>query len=315
MAGRHGGDQARLREQPLRLPKPAAASCRWRTAPVVAATMAGAVAHDGTDVARTVAFSSTDRVVAALIGGTRHLRVSRAHPRNGATHDAHHPESPSRRDLVGGRLARRFPAPGADWGLAPPAHHAWCRRGRPGGLRRAGGLVDTSRSQRHGPGAVGDGHRARGRLAGGCGAAVRVGDRRVAGRLRVVFELVRLGATGATVDGITLSSEYGIMAFAVGRLFHGLLTLLPMAVGVAFGCRWKRDDAPAWPRRAEHSSGGPGGPCAAASSSCRPRCCWCSPSRWCDRRRPIRSSGRTARGWPQRGTQPGFARGQPGGAA
>jgi pimeloyl-ACP methyl ester carboxylesterase len=53
-----------------------------------------------------------------------------------------------------------------------------------------------------------------------------------------MFELVRLEATGATVDETTLSSEYGVMAFVVGRLFHGLLALLPMAVGVAFGRSW-----------------------------------------------------------------------------
>jgi pimeloyl-ACP methyl ester carboxylesterase len=54
----------------------------------------------------------------------------------------------------------------------------------------------------------------------------------------VVFELVRLDATGATVDRFSLSSEYEMMAFAIGRLFHGFLALLPMAVGVAFGRSW-----------------------------------------------------------------------------
>ena len=53
-----------------------------------------------------------------------------------------------------------------------------------------------------------------------------------------VFELVRIDATGATVDTITLSSEYGVMAFVVGRVFHGTLALLPMAVGVALGRSW-----------------------------------------------------------------------------
>ena len=59
-----------------------------------------------------------------------------------------------------------------------------------------------------------------------------------------VFELVRFDATGATVDTITLSSEYGIMAFAVGRVFHGILALLPMAVGVAFGRSWAMRHSP-----------------------------------------------------------------------
>ncbi|MDY7103613.1 MAG: DUF6064 family protein [Actinomycetota bacterium] len=52
------------------------------------------------------------------------------------------------------------------------------------------------------------------------------------------FELVRLDATGPTVDAIVVSDMYGAMAFAVGRGFHGLLMLLPMAVGVALGRRW-----------------------------------------------------------------------------
>lgn len=65
-----------------------------------------------------------------------------------------------------------------------------------------------------------------------------------------VFELVRLDATGATVDRITLTSGYGILAFVVGRLFHGVLVLWPMAVGVALGRRWARRgiSAPASPK-------------------------------------------------------------------
>jgi pimeloyl-ACP methyl ester carboxylesterase len=57
------------------------------------------------------------------------------------------------------------------------------------------------------------------------------------------FELVRVDAGGATVDEITLSSEYGMLAFGVGRLFHGVLALLPMAVGVAVGRSWARQRA------------------------------------------------------------------------
>jgi pimeloyl-ACP methyl ester carboxylesterase len=52
-----------------------------------------------------------------------------------------------------------------------------------------------------------------------------------------VFELVRLDASGATVDQVSLSSAYGILVFVVGRGFHGIVALLPMAVGVAFGRR------------------------------------------------------------------------------
>ncbi len=56
----------------------------------------------------------------------------------------------------------------------------------------------------------------------------------------VVFELVRLGASGPTVDGIHLGSTYGIMAFAVGRGVHGLLALLPMVLGAALGAALAR---------------------------------------------------------------------------
>ena len=48
-----------------------------------------------------------------------------------------------------------------------------------------------------------------------------------------VFELARIGAVGPTVDRIHLSSTYGILAFAVGRGFHGLVALVPMLLGAA----------------------------------------------------------------------------------
>ena len=54
------------------------------------------------------------------------------------------------------------------------------------------------------------------------------------------FELVRLNASGPTVDGIRLDSTYGIIAFAVGRGVHGLLALLPMVLGAALGAAWAR---------------------------------------------------------------------------
>ncbi len=50
-----------------------------------------------------------------------------------------------------------------------------------------------------------------------------------------VFELARLGVNGPTVDGIYLTSVYGIIAFVTGRLFHALLVLAPMLVGAAYG--------------------------------------------------------------------------------
>jgi pimeloyl-ACP methyl ester carboxylesterase len=49
-----------------------------------------------------------------------------------------------------------------------------------------------------------------------------------------VFELVRLGTDGLTVDGVHLST-YGVMAFVVGRGLHGVLALLPMPVHLVQG--------------------------------------------------------------------------------
>jgi len=51
----------------------------------------------------------------------------------------------------------------------------------------------------------------------------------------VAFELVRLDASGPTVDGIHPSSTYGVMAVVVGRGFLALLTLAPMALGAVLG--------------------------------------------------------------------------------
>jgi pimeloyl-ACP methyl ester carboxylesterase len=49
------------------------------------------------------------------------------------------------------------------------------------------------------------------------------------------FELGRLGISGPTVDHIHLGSTYGLIAFVLGRLVPGLLVLLPMILGAAFG--------------------------------------------------------------------------------
>ncbi len=56
----------------------------------------------------------------------------------------------------------------------------------------------------------------------------------------VVFELVRIGTDGPTVDGIE-TSFYGLLAFATGRGFHALVSLLPLAFGATLGAgaaRW-----------------------------------------------------------------------------
>ncbi len=69
----------------------------------------------------------------------------------------------------------------------------------------------------------------------------------------LVYEVLRARVSGPTVDGIHLTSMYGLLAFVVGRGFHGVLTLLPMLLGASWG-------AAAWRRRAglalpPHSAG------------------------------------------------------------
>lgn len=54
-----------------------------------------------------------------------------------------------------------------------------------------------------------------------------------------VFELVRMGTDGPTVDGFHLST-YGVLAFVVGRGFHALVSLLPMLWGAALGAGFAR---------------------------------------------------------------------------
>jgi len=49
-----------------------------------------------------------------------------------------------------------------------------------------------------------------------------------------VYELVRLGGDGPTVDGIHVST-YGFLALAVGRGIHGVLALLPLVLGAVLG--------------------------------------------------------------------------------
>jgi proline iminopeptidase len=79
------------------------------------------------------------------------------------------------------------------------------------------------------------------------------------GRLAVVLvlavhvaalELARLPLTGPTVDGIHLGTQYGIFAFVTGRLFDGLLLVLPALVGVVYGkglARHRYGEAPGRP--------------------------------------------------------------------
>ncbi len=55
----------------------------------------------------------------------------------------------------------------------------------------------------------------------------------------LVYELARWRVDGPTVDGFHLST-YGVVAFLTGRVFHGLVTLLPMAWGAATGAAVRR---------------------------------------------------------------------------
>lgn len=50
----------------------------------------------------------------------------------------------------------------------------------------------------------------------------------------VVFELVRIGTDGPTVDEMG-TSEYAVFAFVVGRGLHALLALLPLLLGASLG--------------------------------------------------------------------------------
>lgn len=55
----------------------------------------------------------------------------------------------------------------------------------------------------------------------------------------VVFELMRMGTSGPTVDRPALST-YGLIALAVGRGFHGLVALTPVVLGAALGAGLRR---------------------------------------------------------------------------
>jgi hypothetical protein len=60
----------------------------------------------------------------------------------------------------------------------------------------------------------------------------------------IVFELMRVNITGPTVDRPQLTT-YGIYAVVVGRGFHSLLSLVPLAWGAAVGAALARRADPA----------------------------------------------------------------------
>jgi pimeloyl-ACP methyl ester carboxylesterase len=56
----------------------------------------------------------------------------------------------------------------------------------------------------------------------------------------VAFEIARRGVDGPTVDAIRLGSMYGMVAFVLGRVLHGVLVLAPMALGAVYGVELAR---------------------------------------------------------------------------
>jgi proline iminopeptidase len=60
----------------------------------------------------------------------------------------------------------------------------------------------------------------------------------------VAFEIGRLGATGPTVDAPRFEGIYSILALVVGRGFHGLVGLLPIAIGAVYGAALARRQSP-----------------------------------------------------------------------
>jgi proline iminopeptidase len=53
-------------------------------------------------------------------------------------------------------------------------------------------------------------------------------------------ELARLNVVGPTVDAVRFDNIFSILAFILGRGFHGLVALLPMFMGIELGVQWTR---------------------------------------------------------------------------
>ena len=72
------------------------------------------------------------------------------------------------------------------------------------------------------------------------------------------FEVARLGTPGITVERIRFDSAYGLLAFILGRGLYGVIGLLPMLLGVAYGValarRWSSQRQPP-SSRLRHSAG------------------------------------------------------------
>ncbi len=65
----------------------------------------------------------------------------------------------------------------------------------------------------------------------------------------LAVEFAQRGVAGPTVGAIRLDGTFGILALMLGRGFHGVVGLLPMVLGAAFGLRVAHALAgePAWP--------------------------------------------------------------------
>ncbi|HEV8461191.1 MAG TPA: alpha/beta hydrolase [Gaiellaceae bacterium] len=69
------------------------------------------------------------------------------------------------------------------------------------------------------------------------------------------FELGRLGASGPTVDAISVDGLFGPLSFIVGRGFYGVVGVLPMLVGATYGAALARRVEPSKPPRSRRRIG------------------------------------------------------------
>lgn len=71
----------------------------------------------------------------------------------------------------------------------------------------------------------------------------------------LTIELARMDAIGPTVDAPRFDNAFGILAFVLGRGFHGLVGLLPMIVGVQLGAAFAQRPGRAATQRRRHLPG------------------------------------------------------------
>ena len=108
------------------------------------------------------------------------------------------------------------------------------RTGGPGRVGTVCRVVDPAPSADHFARGLVDHPEPGGRHHGRCGLPLRWSMLVAPFTFVAVFELVRVGIDGPTVDAPHVST-YGILAMVVGRGVHGLLTLFPMVLGAAVG--------------------------------------------------------------------------------